>query len=167
MPTEIERKFLVKNDDWRSLGTGTFYCQGYLVNSPSKTVRVRIAGEQAYLTIKGATAGIARAEYEYAIPTDHAQELLETLCEPPLIQKTRYRVELDGLLWEIDEFDGENQGLIVAEVELADEQQAIALPDWIGAEVSHDSRYYNANLSKHPYSRWVEQMDNTGASNVG
>jgi len=158
MPTEIERKFLVKNDDWRSLGTGVFYCQGYLASTPSKTVRVRIAGEQAYLTIKGATAGIARAEYEYEIPLDHAEELLQTLCEPPLIQKTRYRVELGELVWEIDEFSGENQGLIVAEVELADEKQAIALPDWIGAEVSHDPRYYNANLSKHPYSQWAEKL---------
>ncbi len=156
MPTEIERKFLVKNDDWRSLGTGVFYCQGYLVSTPSKTVRVRIADEQAYLTIKGATTGIARAEYEYAIPVDHAQELLQTLCEPPLIQKTRYRVEWGGLVWEIDEFAGENRGLIVAEVELTDEKQAIALPDWIGVEVSDDSRYYNANLAKHPYCRWAE-----------
>jgi adenylate cyclase len=156
MPTEIERKFLVKNDDWRSLGTGTFYCQGYLLNSPSKTVRVRIAGEQAYVTIKGATTGITRAEYEYAIPVDQAQDLLQTLCEPPLIEKTRYRVEWGGLIWEIDEFNGENQGLIVAEVELADEHQAIALPEWIGEEVSHDPRYYNANLSKSPYSDWVK-----------
>lgn len=158
MPTEIERKFLVENDDWRSLGTGVFYCQGYLVSTPSKTVRVRIAGEQAYLTIKGATAGVARAEYEYAIPLDHAQELLQTLCEPPLIEKTRYRVEWGGLVWEIDEFDGENRGLIVAEVELTDEKQAIALPNWIGAEVSHDPRYYNANLSKYPYSHWAEKL---------
>ncbi|MEX0268183.1 CYTH domain-containing protein [Leptolyngbyaceae cyanobacterium UHCC 1019] len=156
MPTEIERKFLVKNDDWRSLGKGVFYCQGYLVSSPNKTVRVRIAGKQAYLTIKGATTGIARAEYEYAIPVDQAQELLQTLCAPPLIEKMRYRVEWGGLVWEIDEFDGENQGLIVAEVELADENQAIALPEWIGTEVSHDPRYYNANLSKHPYSQWAK-----------
>jgi adenylate cyclase len=154
MPTEIERKFLVKNDDWRSLGTGEFYCQGYLVSSPGKTVRVRIAGKQAYLTIKGSTLGITRAEYEYPIPVDHAQELLNGLCELPLIQKTRYRVEAGGLLWEIDEFAGENQGLIVAEVELGDENQDCPLPDWIGAEVSHDPRYYNANLSKYPYSRW-------------
>lgn len=126
-------------------------------------MRVRIAGDQAYLTIKGATAGIARAEYEYAIPLNHAQELLQTLCEPPLIEKTRYRVEWGGLLWEIDEFSGENQGLIVAEVELVDETQAIALPDWIGAEVSHDDRYYNANLAKHPYSRWAEQIANDGS----
>lgn len=162
MPTEIERKFLLKNDDWRSLGTGVFYSQGYLLSSPNKTVRVRIAGEQAYLTIKGTTTGIARAEYEYAIPVDHAQELLQTLCEPPLIQKTRYRVELDGLVWEIDEFGGENQGLIVAEVELVDAKQAIALPNWIGAEVSNDPRYYNANLAKHPYSRWAEKKDKDG-----
>ncbi|PZV11012.1 MAG: adenylate cyclase [Leptolyngbya sp.] len=166
MPTEIERKFLVKNDDWRSLGTGVFYCQGYLVRSPSKTVRVRIAGEQAYLTIKGATAGIARAEYEYAIPVDQAQELLQTLCEPALIQKTRYRVELGELVWEIDEFGGENQGLIVAEVELADEKQAIALPDWIGAEVSHDPRYYNTNLSKFPYCRWAEKTAASRSTNA-
>jgi CYTH domain-containing protein len=166
MPTEIERKFLLKNDDWRSLGTGVFYCQGYLVSSPSKTVRVRIAGDQAYLTIKGATTGIARAEYEYAIPVDHAQELLQTLCEPALIQKNRYRVELGELVWEIDEFSGENQGLIVAEVELVNEQQAIALPNWVGAEVSHDPRYYNANLAKSPYCRWAEKTAESGSINA-
>jgi CYTH domain-containing protein len=155
MPTEIERKFLVKNDDWRSLGVGVFYSQGYLVSSPEKTVRVRIAGEQAYLTIKGATQGIARSEYEYSIPLDHAQELLQTLCEPPLIQKTRYRVQWENLLWEIDEFAGENQGLIIAEVELTSEQQQITLPGWIGEDVSDDARYYNANLAKYPYSQWA------------
>ncbi len=152
MGTEIERKFLVVGDDWRSLGTGSLYWQGYLVAAPGLTVRVRLAGEQGYLTIKGATTGITRAEFEYPIPAADARTLLETLCDRPLIQKTRYRIPWEGLVWEVDEFTGENQGLILAEVELASVDQAIALPPWIGAEVSHDPRYYNANLVKHPFT---------------
>lgn len=154
MPTEIERKFLVKGDHWRSLGEGKPYCQGYIVASADRSVRVRIAGDKGFLTIKGKTIGSTRPEYEYAIPVDHAREMLQSLCIPPLIQKTRYRVEWEGLLWEIDEFEGENQGLIMAEVELADADQPIAFPDWIGEEVTHDPRYYNSNLAQHPFSRW-------------
>ncbi|UBF26038.1 CYTH domain-containing protein [Kovacikia minuta CCNUW1] len=153
MSVEIERKFLVKGDRWRSLGAGSRYCQGYIA-AGEKTVRVRVVGNQAYLTIKGPTTGIARLEYEYSIPLADALEMLQSLCAPPLIEKMRYRVEWEGFIWEIDEFEGENQGLIVAEVELTDPNQAIALPDWIGEEVSHDSRYFNANLAKHPFSRW-------------
>lgn len=154
MPTEIERKFLVKGDHWRSLGEGKPYCQGYIVASADRSVRVRIAGDKGFLTIKGKTIGSTRPEYEYAIPVDHAREMLQSLCIPPLIQKTRYRVEWEGLLWEIDEFEGENQGLIMAEVELADADQPIVFPDWIGEEVTHDPRYYNSNLAQHPFSRW-------------
>jgi len=155
MGTEIERKFLVKNDNWRALGQGKPYRQGYLTTSPDCTVRVRIAGDQGYLTIKGATTGISRAEYEYGIPLEDAAQLLDTFCQPPLIEKTRYRIPAaKGLVWEVDEFAGENQGLIIAEIELPNAEQSVELPDWIGPEVSNDPRYFNSNLSKHPFSRW-------------
>lgn len=156
MPTEIERKFLVKGDEWRSLAIGNRYCQGYLTTG-EKTVRVRVVGEQGYLTIKGPSQGIARAEYEYKIPVGDALEMLHNLCEPPLIEKTRYKIECGELIWEVDEFGGENQGLIMAEVELSDANQAIAIPDWIGEEVSGDPRYYNSSLVKNPYSRWKSE----------
>ncbi|MBW4471174.1 MAG: CYTH domain-containing protein [Stenomitos rutilans HA7619-LM2] len=154
MPTEIERKFLVKGDAWRSLASGVAYCQGYITSTVERTVRVRVVGRQGYLTIKGGTTGISRAEFEYSIPVEDALELLSTLCEPPLIQKKRYKIAHAGLIWEVDEFEGENQGLIVAEVELGDANQAIVLPDWIDREVSDDPRYFNANLVKHPFSQW-------------
>ena len=154
MPTEIERKFLVKGDEWRTLATGTVYRQGYLSTKKGCTVRVRLVGDRGYLTIKGSTKGISRAEYEYPIPAEDAQEMLDNLCEPPLIEKTRYKIEFAGLTWEVDEFAGENQGLIIAEVELTDENKTIELPDWIGKEVSDDSRYFNANLVQHPFSQW-------------
>ncbi|WP_421657126.1 CYTH domain-containing protein [Leptothermofonsia sp. ETS-13] len=153
MPIEIERKFLVKGDRWRSLATGSRYCQGYIVTGP-KTVRVRVVGNQGYLTIKGPSVGFSRSEYEYPIPIQDALEMLHSLCEPPLIEKTRYRIEVDGVIWEIDEFEGENKGLLLAEVELTNENQTITLPDWIGKEVSGDPRYYNANLAKNPFSQW-------------
>lgn len=157
MPTEIERKFLVQGDGWRSLGAGQLYCQGYLVAAPEKTVRVRIVGNQGFLTIKGPTQGISRAEFEYTIPVEDARELLQTLCDRPWIEKTRYRIDYGGLVWEVDEFAGDNAGLILAEVELPDDQQTLDLPDWIGPEVSHDSRYFNANLTKFPYRQWKPQ----------
>lgn len=156
MGTEIERKFLVIGDEWRTLGTGSAYWQGYLVSEPERVVRVRIAGNQGFLTIKGAPTGISRAEFEYPIPVEDARELLETLCDRPFIQKTRYKVSWGNLVWEIDEFAGENQGLILAEVELPNAEQEIDLPPWIGAEVSHDPRYYNASLVKYPFSAWQE-----------
>ncbi len=154
MAVEIERKFLVKNDRWRSLATGQIYCQGYIPTTPGSTVRVRIIGEQGYLTIKGPSEGTSRAEFEYPIPLKDAKELLETLCQRPLIEKKRYKIPIDDLIWEVDEFLGENQGLIVAEVELQDENQGIDLPNWIGDEVSHDPRYRNASLVKNPYCQW-------------
>ena len=154
MATEIERKFLVKGEQWRSLATGTVYRQGYLSTKKGCTVRVRLVGDRGYLTIKGLSQGISRAEYEYPIPAKDAQEMLDNLCEPPLIEKTRYKIEIAGLIWEVDEFAGENQGLIVAEVELTNENQTIELPDWIDQEVSDDHRYYNVNLVQHPYSQW-------------
>lgn len=156
MSTEIERKFLVKSEDWRFLATGKLYRQGYLSTKKSCTVRVRLVGNQGYITIKGSTQGISRAEYEYPIPAEDAQAMLDNLCDRPLIEKTRYKIEFAGLIWEVDEFAGDNQGLIVAEVELTDENQIIELPDWIGKEVSDDPRYFNANLTKHPFSQWSE-----------
>jgi CYTH domain-containing protein len=117
-------------------------------------VRVRIVGDRGFLTIKGPTEGNSRAEFEYPIPLEDARTLLDNLCDPPLIEKIRYQIKVGGLVWEIDEFSGENQGLIVAEVELTDENQAIALPDWVGREVSDDPRYFNVNLVRNPYCNW-------------
>jgi len=155
MPTEIERKFLVTGDSWRSTATGESYCQGYIATTaPGHSVRVRIAGEKAYLTIKGPSNGLSRAEFEYAIPLGDAKEMLETLCDRPLIEKTRYRLPIGPVVWEIDEFKGENAGLLIAEVELQSEDQTIELPDWVGQDVSGNPRYYNASLVKRPYSQW-------------
>ncbi|WP_072622811.1 CYTH domain-containing protein [Spirulina major] len=153
MATEIERKFLVSTDAWREGATGKQYCQGYICRG-DRTVRVRIAGDQAWLTIKGASVGIARLECEYAIPLEDAEDLLAQLCDRPLITKIRYKIPNAGLIWEVDEFLGDNQGLILAEVELDTPEQAIALPPWIGPEVSEDRRYYNAYLVDHPYTQW-------------
>ena len=154
MPVEIERKYLVTGDAWRSQATGKQLRQGYLSLDPARSVRVRLAAGQGRLTIKGRSVGAARAEYEYPIPPDHARELLDGLCLRPLIEKTRYRVEHAGLCWEIDEFEGDNAGLVLAEVELESEEQVPELPDWVGADVTDDPRYYNASLVQHPYSRW-------------
>lgn len=154
MAREIERKFLVKGDSWKQLAEGSVYRQGYISTQKAATVRVRIANNQGYLTIKGPSEKYSRSEFEYEIPILDAQEMLDTLCDRPLIEKVRYKVEWAGLVWEIDEFDGANKGLIVAEVELSDEQQQVELPDWIGEEVSDDSRYFNSNLAKIPFSQW-------------
>lgn len=154
MAKEIERKFLVKGDSWRRLGEGSVYSQGYISTQKAATVRVRIVGTQGYLTIKGPSVNYSRSEFEYSIPVEDAQEILNTLCDRPFIEKTRYRVKSGNLTWEIDEFEGVNKGLIVAEVELSDENQQIELPSWIGEEVSHDSKYFNSNLVKHPFSQW-------------
>ncbi|MGD2112415.1 MAG: CYTH domain-containing protein [Gammaproteobacteria bacterium] len=153
MAEEIERKFLVTSRDWRS-GDPTEYRQGYLSLDKERTVRVRIAGDQAYLTIKGITRGATRREYEYPIPPDDARELLAELCRQPLIEKRRYRLEHAGLTWEIDEFFGDNDGLVVAEVELEHEDQPFERPPWLGEEVTDDPRFYNANLVDNPYCNW-------------
>ena len=154
MPQEIERKFLVRGNGWRDHGGGVAYRQGYLSTEAERTVRVRLIRDKGWLTIKGITVGATRAEYEYEIPADEAGEMLDNLCERPLIEKTRYRIEHQGLTWEVDEFDGDNAGLIIAEVELDEEHQAIVLPDWVGEEVTGDPRYYNANLIANPFTRW-------------
>ena len=152
MGIEIERKFLVCGQGWRQ-GLAQRYSQGYLNRAAERTVRVRIAGEQAFLTIKGRSQGASRLEFEYPVPLADAQALLQ-LCEGPLIEKTRYTLEQDGLRWEVDEFHGENAGLVLAEVELASEDQTITRPDWLGKEVTGDERYYNSRLSEQPFGRW-------------
>ena len=157
MPLEIERKFLVRDESWRVPGTGTLYRQGYLSTVPERSVRVRLIRDKGYLTVKGASSGAARAEYEYEIPGVEAREMLDNLCERPLIEKTRYCVEFKGLTWEIDEFEGSNAGLVIAEVELEEVDQAVSLPDWVGKEVTGDRRYYNASLIAEPYSVWSKQ----------
>jgi CYTH domain-containing protein len=154
MAEEIERKFLVKRDAWRALAKGTTYRQGYLNSAKERTVRIRTADAQAFITIKGMTVGATRSEYEYEIPFGDAKEMLETLAEKPLIEKTRYKIPVGNLTWEIDEFLGENAGLIIAEVELKSEEQTFARPAWLGDEVTGDPRYYNANLIKNPFTRW-------------
>ncbi|MCG6133347.1 MAG: CYTH domain-containing protein [Nostoc sp. LLA-1] len=154
MAKEIERKFLVMGDGWRELAKGSIYRQGYIATQDKVTVRVRIIGEQAYLTIKGPVVNVTRLEFEYPIPVVDAQIMLDTLCRRPFIEKIRYKIEWGGLIWEIDEFDGINKGLILAEVELSDANQVFDIPTWIGQEVSHDYRYFNSNLVTHPFSQW-------------
>lgn len=154
MGIEIERKFLLAGDAWHGLGQAVLLRQGYLSSARERVVRVRIEGEQAMLTIKGANVGASRGEWEYPIPLADAVELLDGLCEQPLIEKVRHRIEHAGMVWEVDEFLGANAGLVVAEIELASEDQPFEKPEWIGAEVSGDARYYNANLIRHPFSQW-------------
>ena len=154
MVKEIERKFLVKGDAWRAIAKGTIYRQGYLNSAKERTVRIRLADAKAFITIKGPTVGATRSEYEYEIPFDEGNAMLETLAEKPLIEKTRYRIPVGNLTWEIDEFLGENAGLIVAEVELQSEDQTFDKPLWVGDEVTNDPRYFNANLVKNPFTRW-------------
>ncbi len=152
MATEIERKFLVKEGIWRNQRSAK-YRQGYLNSAKERIVRVRTVKDKGYLTIKGITVGASRMEFEYEIPYQEAEVLLG-ICERPLIEKNRYVTEEDGFDWEIDEFLGENQGLIVAEVELESEDQHFTSPDWVGEEVTGDPRYFNSNLIKNPYTKW-------------
>ncbi|GJM34726.1 MAG: CYTH domain-containing protein [Saprospiraceae bacterium] len=154
MGLEIERKFLLAKDTWRQISDqGIRIRQGYLNLDIERTVRVRVVGDQGKLTIKGKTVGTTRLEFEYDIPSEEAVQLLE-LCERPLIEKVRYIVKDEGNIWEIDEFDGANKGLLIAEIELGAESQTVNIPDWIGEEVSHDIRYYNSSLIKKPYGEW-------------
>ncbi len=154
MAIEIERKFLVQGNDWRRSATGKSYRQGYLTIDPERTVRVRIAGNEGFLTIKGKTEGMARSEFEYPIPLTDAALLLDQLCLRPLIEKTRHTQEYGGRTWEIDEFAGDNSGLIMAEVELDSSEEQVELPPWVGEEVTGDHRYYNASLTRNPYRNW-------------
>lgn len=153
MGVEIERKFLLAGDGWRVLGQPLLLRQGYLCSDPARVVRVRVAGDQAFLTIKGRSVGATRGEWEYPIPLADANELL-ALCEQPIVEKFRREIAFAGNVWEVDEFLGANQGLLLAEIELASEDQPFDKPDWIGADVTHDARYFNSSLVRHPYSRW-------------
>ena len=162
MGIEIERKYLVKKDKWRSYkqqfqdrfsAVGVKYCQGYLPTRDNTTVRVRTVGKQGYLTIKSQVVGYTRSEFEYSIPVEDAEQMLENLCFQPAIKKVRYKINYGNSIWEVDEFLGENQGLIIAEVELESEAQSIDIPDWIDREVN-DKKYFNSNLIKYPYSKW-------------
>ncbi|MEJ2760551.1 MAG: CYTH domain-containing protein [Gammaproteobacteria bacterium] len=155
MATEIERKFLVKDDSWRDLSTNSEeIIQGYLANTERGSIRVRIAGGRASLNIKSMTLGVTRTEYDYAIPGDDARAMLQGLCTQPLIEKTRHYIQHQGHTWEIDEFAGANAGLVVAELELKAHDETFQHPPWLGEEVSHDPRYYNVCLVEHPYKNW-------------
>lgn len=153
MGMEIERKFLVTDESWRAGAHGTAYAQGYLARGSGRTVRVRIAGGEAWLTVKGPVSGFSREEFEYPIPLQDAHRMLR-LCEGPIIEKERYRIPFGKHLWEVDEFHGENAGLVIAEVELSDANEEPSLPPWIGLEVTGQPRYYNSNLTHHPYREW-------------
>lgn len=154
MGKEIERKFLVNNDSFRLLAKGTSYRQGYLNSAKERVVRVRTTDDKGFLTIKGITTGATRLEYEYEVPLKDADEMLNELCEKPLIEKNRYKIDYEGFVWEVDEFFGENRGLICAEVELETEDQPYEKPEWIGEEVTGDPKYFNSNLIQNPYKKW-------------
>jgi adenylate cyclase len=153
MALEIERKFLVKGNNWRN-GQGTMYRQGYLNSDENRNVRVRVIDDRGYLTVKGISQGATRVEYEYEIPKPEAEAMLVNLCEQPLIIKKRFKIEFKGFVWEVDEFLGENLGLIIAELELESETQTFIKPEWIGEEVTKDPKYFNSNLIHRPYSKW-------------
>lgn len=154
MGVEIERKFLVRGDAWKALAEPVFFRQGYLSSHKERTVRVRIEGDRAVMTIKGKNVGATRGEWEYPIPVQDAVELLDGLCEQPLIEKYRRKIAIGGHVWEVDEFLGANAGLVVAEIELGSENEAFDQPEWIAAEVTDDARYYNSNLIRHPFLTW-------------
>ncbi len=154
MATEIERKFLVKGDAWRQ-HSPALYRQGYLNSDKHRTVRVRVVGDTGLLTVKGLTQGVTRQEFEYEIPVADASELL-VLCEQPLIEKYRHLVEHGQHRWEIDEFLGDNAGLVVAEIELENAEEAFDRPSWLGSEISHEPKYYNSALCEHPFKNWTD-----------
>jgi adenylate cyclase len=154
MALEREKKFLVRGRGWGEAGAGLLYRQGYFRRDASCVVRVRLAGERGFLAVKGPVDGIARAEYEYEIPPQDALALLLEMADKPVIEKFRYRVPHAGLIWEVDEFLGENLGLVMAEVELEREEQPLAKPAWVGLEVTGLERYYNSSLVDYPFSRW-------------
>jgi CYTH domain-containing protein len=154
MAIEIERRFLVRDKRYRQLAKPIYYRQGYLSTAKDRIVRVRVKGEKAFLAVKGTTNGITRTEYEYEIPAAEAERMLEQLCKKPVIEKDRYKIEYDGMVWDVDEFHGPNEGLVVAEVHLDREDQKITMPEWIGEEVSHEPKYFSSSLVQNPYSKW-------------
>lgn len=156
MGHEIEKKFLITNDNWRTLGSKKEYCQGYLNSGKGVSLRIRTINDKGIITVKGPSDGGKRLEFEYDIPYTDAREMLEKLCRKPLIKKTRHNISFAGFIWEVDEFKGENAGLIFAEIELDAVDQSFDIPDWIGEEVTEDSRYYNASLVTYPYSKWKD-----------
>jgi adenylate cyclase len=162
MATEIERKFLVRDESWRELAHASrCIIQGYLANTDRGSIRVRINGDKASLNIKSMTLGIHRSEFDYSIPVDDAEVLLQDMCMKPLIRKVRHLVDFEGHTWEVDEFEGENAGLLVAELELSRDNEEFARPPWLGDEVSHDPRYYNVCLVENPYRNWpAETLSN-------
>lgn len=155
MGQEIERKFLIKESEWEKLDkpSGKQLRQGYILTDPNKTIRVRIADKTAWLTIKGISVGASRLEFEYEIPLQEGNELLDKFSEAEL-EKVRYEIAHKGKLWEVDVFAGDNKGLIVAEIELLSEDEQFDLPDWVAQEVTHDKKYYNSNLTKYPFKNW-------------
>ena len=155
MGVEIERKFLVDHEKWKkaSKPEGTHYRQGYLLNDEHRTIRIRVTDKQGYITFKGASSGISRKEYEYKIPVTDGNELLDGFSQSE-VEKIRYRIDFSGKLWEVDEFLGDNEGLLMAEIELTHDDEEFDRPDWITSEVSGDERYYNSYLSTHPYKKW-------------
>jgi adenylate cyclase len=156
MGTEIERKFLVDRAIWKPVEEGTLTRQGYLSSLKERVVRVRIAGPRAYLTIKGLTDdALVRLEFEYPLPLGDASQLLDRVCEKPLVEKTRYKETIGAHIWEVDIFHGDNDGLVVAEIELSDPNESFERPAWLGIEVSDDPRYLNANLARAPFKSWA------------
>jgi len=154
MGFEIEKKFIVRSNEWMNLAKGVFYRQGYLSRVKERTVRVRTVGNKGFITVKGISTGAKRREFEYEISFSDATEMLNDLCEKPLIEKERYKLKYEGMLWEVDKFLGDNEGLICAEIELIDEDQKFKKPDWIGEEVTGDPKYFNSNLVNNPYKKW-------------
>jgi adenylate cyclase len=154
MGKEIERKFLVTSQEFKGLAEGVYIHQGFLNTDKERVVRVRIYGDRAFLTVKGITKGATRAEFEYEIPPLDAEAMLSDLCEKPTIEKHRYSIDLGPHTWEVDEFHGENEGLVIAEIELTKEEEEFEKPSWIGPEVTSDPRYFNANLVNNPYKNW-------------
>lgn len=156
MGVEIERKYLVDHTKWAGYpkGTGKLHRQGYMLTDPAKTIRIRVNEQEGFITIKGLSVGASRPEYEYPIPVHDAEELLAKFC-PAVVSKVRYEVEVAGKLWEVDEFLDDNKGLLIAEIELGNEAESFELPEWVTTEVTDDSRYYNSNLSLHPFKSWV------------
>lgn len=157
MGIEIERKFLLKGEEWREFAKGDIIRQGYLSADSSRVVRIRIMNQDAFITIKSSTDGLFRNEWEYSIPFSDAEDILLNLCQRPLIEKKRYRIPHEGMIWEVDEFFGENAGLLIAEIELESVDQPFSIPKWVGKEVTDDPRYYNTNLMLNPYQMWAKK----------
>jgi CYTH domain-containing protein len=159
MAVEIERKFLVDKKNWEKVvkPMGSYYKQGYILTEPEKTIRIRINADEAFLTIKGKTENFSRSEFEFSIPLKDAEEMLKIFAGN-VIEKVRYKIKYEGKLWEVDVFREDNYGLILAEIELQNEDEEFTVPEWVLKEVTGDERYYNSYLSKHPYKEFKDQV---------